>query len=537
MPLILLSFLGNTDHYTWSIDERKRTMIGKSHILNFLSISKKQLNISLKAKMRALMIIVIIPLLVFVAYLISQVGTYSDYYDAIYKNISIANDFSQNFKNNYDYSMYRIVIGSSDFRKEGISSKLEDAYKTVGILRNRALMSENKSTTKYMLDYVDSLRRSTEIIRTNLNSDGPKYDKNLMILDNDIRTTTTMITDAIQKYVYYETFQMKKVHSKIQTETKRNVTFACIIFAVLLVATFILVEIVSHSITKPIKNLCISTKLVGNGDFTTRVPDSESDEIATLTTSFNNMIEKIGSLVEDVKLEQMNLRRTELKLMQEQIKPHFLYNTLDTIVWLAEGNQGKAVVRMVSALSRFFRITLSKGYDFISIMEEEMLIRSYLQIQQYRYGDILEYEIDISPQLHTCKILKLTLQPLVENALYHGIKSKRGKGKIIIEGYCEENRIILKVRDNGIGMQAPQLERIRRVLNRENLDINSEKNGFGIFNVNERIKLNFGAEYGLEADSEYGKGSEFTIVIPAISEGMAALADVKGKAAHIQTLH
>lgn len=512
-------------------------MIGKTHVLSFLAASKKQLNISLKAKMRALMILVILPLLVFVAYLISQLGTYSDYYDAIYKNISIANDFSQNFKNNYDYSMYRIVIGSSDFRKEGISSKLEDAYKTVRTLRIKALMPENKSTTKYMLDYVDSLRRSTEIIRTNLNSEGPKYDRNLMILDNDIRTTTTMITDAVQKYVYYETFQMKKVHSKIQTETTRNVTFACIIFAVLLVATFILVELVSHSITKPIKNLCISTKLVGNGDFTTRVPDSESDEIATLTTSFNKMIEKIGSLVEDVKLEQMNLRRTELKLMQEQIKPHFLYNTLDTIVWLAEGNQSRDVVRMVSALSRFFRITLSKGYDFISIMEEEMLIRSYLQIQQYRYGDILEYEIDISPQLHSCKILKLTLQPLIENALYHGIKNKRGKGKITILGYCEETKIILKVKDNGIGIQAQQLEKIKRILSREILDITSEKNGFGIFNVNERIKLNFGVEYGLEVSSEYGKGSEFTVLIPVITESISAFADVKNKASCIQTLH
>ncbi|HEX2926693.1 MAG TPA: sensor histidine kinase [Ruminiclostridium sp.] len=472
----------------------------------------------MKTKMRAMMFIAIIPLLVFVSYLIFQLGTYSDYYDTIYKNISIANDFSQNFKNNYDYSMYRIVIGSSNFEKEGISGKLDDAYQTVKCLRNRALMFENKSTTKYMLDYVKSLKRSTEIIKKNLKSDGPKYDKNLMILDNDIRTTTTMITGATQKYVYYETFQMDKVHSKIVTETKRNATYAVIIFIVLLIVTLMLVEIISHSITKPIKNLCVTTKLVGNGDFTTRVPDSESDEIATLTTSFNKMIEKIGSLVEDVKLEQINLRKTELKLMQAQINPHFLYNTLDTIIWLAEGNQNRDVVNMVSALSKFFRITLSKGYDYINIKEEEMLIRSYLQIQQYRYQDILDYEINISPQLEYCKILKLTLQPIVENALYHGIKNKRGKGKIIIEGYSEEDKVFLKVKDNGIGMNEAQLEKIKKILNGEKDEDNSDQNGFGIFNVNERIKLNFGAEYGLNVKSEYGVGSEFSICIPVITE-------------------
>lgn len=479
---------------------------------------KKYLGVSLKSKMRALMFIAIIPLLVFVFYLIFQVGTYSDYYNAIYKSISVANDFSQKFKYDYDYSMYQIVIGSSNFQKEGISKKLEDANNKIKYLRNSALMAENKSTTKYMKDYIDSLKRSTEIIKKNMEADGPKYDKNLMILDNDIRTTTTMITDALQKYVYIETFEMNKVHNKIEVERKRNVTFTCIIFAVLLGVTLILAEIISHSITKPIKNLCISTKLVGNGDFTTRVPDSESDEIAMLTTSFNTMIEKIGSLVEDVKLEQINLRKTELKLMQAQINPHFLYNTLDTIIWLAEGNKTKDVVSMVSALSRFFRIALSKGYDYISIKEEEMLIRSYLQIQQYRYQDILEYEINIPEHMEQCSILKLTLQPVVENALYHGIKNKRGMGKIVVEGYCEEDTIWFKVKDNGIGMNQQKVEQIKKLFNRPKEKDAPEQNGFGLFNVNERIKLNFGAEYGLDVKSEYGIGSEFTICIPKITE-------------------
>ena len=138
------------------------------------------------------------------------------------------------------------------------------------------------------------------------------------------------------------------------------------------------------------------------------------DELSVLSTSFNQMVEKSGNLVEDIRVEQLNLRVAELKLLQAQINPHFLYNTLDAIIWLAEAGQKDQVVMMVSSLSDFFRTTLSKGKDYITVGEEEAHIRSYLQIQQFRYRDILEYEIRIPEELHGFLILKLTLQPLVE---------------------------------------------------------------------------------------------------------------------------
>ena len=146
------------------------------------------------------------------------------------------------------------------------------------------------------------------------------------------------------------------------------------------------------------------------------------------------MVEQIGNLVEDIRVEQLNLRATELKLLQAQINPHFLYNTLDAIIWLAEAGEKDQVVMMVTALSDFFRTTLSKGRDFITVEEEERHIDSYLKIQQFRYRDILAYEIDIPEELYQYQILKLTLQPLVENALYHGIKNKHGLGHILVTG-------------------------------------------------------------------------------------------------------
>ena len=173
---------------------------------------------------------------------------------------------------------------------------------------------------------------------------------------------------------------------------------------------------------------------------------------------------------------------------------------------------------MVEALSKFFRIALSKGNDLITLKEEEMHVRSYLEIQQYRYQDILEYEINIPKELGECKILKLVLQPIVENALYHGIKNRRGMGKITVEGSYEKEAILLKIRDNGIGMTQEQLEKTRRILQSGIIDEHDGSHGFGLANVNGRLQLNYGSEFGITVTSTEGVGSEFTVRIPAITD-------------------
>ena len=475
-------------------------------------------NVSLKGKMQMLIYGMLIPFVIFITYLIGRMGSYSDAYDSIYNNISVANEFSQTFKESYDYSMYRIVIGSSTFEKEGVYDKLGQAKETISQLQEGAFFKENVITTKNMLEYLKSLEYSTKSIQKNLETEGPQYDKNMGILDTDIRTTTTMILDEVQEYVYYETFQMNIVRENIKIEIEKTVKVAIGLFIILLIVIFILSEIFSSSITKPLENLCSSIKLVGDGDFSTRVLDSGSDEITTLTTTFNTMTEKIEGLVDDVKVEQLNLRKTELKLMQAQINPHFLYNTLDTIIWLAESKKNEDVVAMVEALSKFFRIALSKGNDLITLKEEEMHVRSYLEIQQYRYQDILEYEINIPKELGECKILKLVLQPIVENALYHGIKNRRGMGKITVEGSYEKEAILLKIRDNGIGMTQEQLEKTRRILQSGIIDEHDGSHGFGLANVNGRLQLNYGSEFGITVTSTEGVGSEFTVRIPAITD-------------------
>ena len=258
------------------------------------------------------------------------------------------------------------------------------------------------------------------------------------------------------------------------------------------------------------------TRKAAGGDFTVRTKEDNSAELSVLNSSFNSMIEKIGNLVEDIRVEQLNLRATELKLLQAQINPHFLYNTLDTIIWLAEAGKKDDVVMMVTTLSDFFRTTLSKGRDYISVREEEAHIRSYLQIQQFRYRDILEYSIDIPEELYEYPILKLTLQPLVENALYHGIKNKRGLGHIRVSGEKQEGSLIFRVWDDGRGMESDRLEKVRRLIGGEEEVDRSDPSGFGLFNVAQRLRLNYGAQYGISLESVYGEWTEVTVVIPAV---------------------
>jgi len=209
------------------------------------------------------------------------------------------------------------------------------------------------------------------------------------------------------------------------------------------------------------------------------------------------------------------LKKAEMRALQAQINPHFLYNTLDTIIWMAESKKNKQVIEIVSALSKFFRISLSKGKDWITIAEEIEQTRSYLTIQKIRYRDVLDFNIDFDEGVSKNTILKLILQPLVENALYHGIKNKRQGGTIYVRAKMKnDNEVLLEVEDDGIGFTDEKLAQLQAELADDSGDIRMES-GFGIGNVNKRIRLYYGKQYGLSVRSEYNTGTCVTLVIPA----------------------
>jgi two-component system sensor histidine kinase YesM len=227
------------------------------------------------------------------------------------------------------------------------------------------------------------------------------------------------------------------------------------------------------------------------------------------------MIGRIRELLDSKIKEQENLKKAELRALQAQINPHFLYNTLDTIIWMAQSNKTDQVIEIVSALSKFFRISLSKGNDWITIGEEIERTRSYLTIQRMRYRDIMDFTIEAEEGVANYTILKLILQPLVENALYHGIKNKRQGGTIKLRAKMRnENEVLLEVEDDGIGFTPDKLTQLQAELADDSGDIRLES-GFGIGNVNKRIRLYYGKQFGVTVKSEYNTGTCVSLFIPA----------------------
>ena len=279
--------------------------------------------------------------------------------------------------------------------------------------------------------------------------------------------------------------------------------------AVLLIATLGILMRRSFRLTDgiihPVNIMLDKVKKVGRGKFDMIPIEAEIEEIEELDEGINKMARKISALLENVRQEKEMQHLTELQLIQAQVNPHFLYNTLDTIVWLIEGGMTDDAVEMISSLSIFFRTSLSKGNDIIPLSEEERHTLSYLEIQQYRYRDILEFEINIPKELSGIPVPKLSIQPLAENALYHGIKNRRGKGKILIEGREEEDALVLTVSDNGQGMTPERLHEVQEAIR------TGERAGFGLAAVAERIALYYGPGYGMKIFSEEGKGTTVEI--------------------------
>jgi two-component system sensor histidine kinase YesM len=420
---------------------------------------------------------------------------FSNRYDTIVTNITRANDYNLSFKESIDYTMYRIVIGSADFDSFDEEEGIRDPYALIenaeGTFINlRAIASTDKSEKRIsnVIKHLNTLEERIDEIKENVEKplEIGTYEENIFKLETNIYILTELIQEQIQEYIYYESSSMETVRQKINTEI--------------------------NTTSKPLHELSETTKLVAEGDFKTRASLSTGDEVTTLTYNFNKMIEQIEGLINDVKEEQKNLRETELKLLQAQINPHFLYNTLDNIIWLIEANKKENAMKMVSLLSEFFRTSLNKGKDIITIEQEEAHVRSYLRIQQYRYQDILEYIISIDSAIKHENILKLTLQPLIENAIYHGIKNKRGKGMINVSGKRDGDLVVLVIEDNGRGIEEERLIYLRNLL--VHSPKMSEIDGFGILNVNERIKLKYGRKYGIHIESRYGEGTKVTVSFP-----------------------
>lgn len=478
----------------------------------------KKVKYPLKIKMVTLVMVSIIPLLCIAIYLIAALIDYRNVYDRIVSNMTVANSYNLDFKEEMDESIYKLVVGYVSFDNIKEEETLEDPYVLIQELREEftELMGittdrESRVWLQSLMRNLDTLENRVDDIQLNVEKGG-QYDENVEMLDNNIYILTALIQDDIQYYIYYQTRSIERLTTQLNEQVSAFIVFCVVLVCAIVLLVGLITAFILKSITRPLDKLCGITEQISRGDFSVRARIATRDEIGVLSDSVDDMTEKLEVMVKQIKDDERKMRHAELRLLQEQINPHFLYNTLDTIVWLIEGHDSEKAVNMVVSLSDFFRLVLSRGKEYITIQEEECHIRSYLEIQQVRYRDILEYKIAIDPSIYHYRILKLTLQPLVENALYHGIKNKRAWGKIIITGKKEEDNLVFQVEDDGVGMEEQELLRLREEIQRP---CKETEKGFGLANVNERIRMNFGMQYGMQIDSLKGEGTRIRIVIPA----------------------
>lgn len=480
---------------------------------------KGSVRFSVRTKILMLTAIVVLPFLFVIFYLLASMSNYSRVYERIVSDITVANNYNLNFKEEMDESMYKLVVGYVTFDNISENETLENPYELIDELRNEftdlmdvTTESESRVWLQSLLNNLDTLEDRVDDIVESTASDG-RYDDNIDRLDNNIYVLTELIQDDIQYYIYYQTQNMEEVTADLNEQIREFIVLFVGIVVLLVLVITIAAVLIASGIIKPVRKLYDATQKIARGDFTARAQINTKDEIAELAEGFNTMAGNMQGMIQKIKEDEQKMRRTDLRLLQEQINPHFLYNTLDTIVWLIEGNEADQAVNMVVTLSDFFRQVLNKGKELITIREEEQHIRSYLEIQSMRYHDILEYDIRIDQVLYDYQILKLTLQPVVENALYHGIKYKRARGYIHVNGEMDGNLIRLTVRDNGAGMEVKELEELRKEIERP---CQETERGFGLANVNERIHMYFGDQYGIDIQSAKDRGTIVEITIPAI---------------------
>ncbi len=282
---------------------------------------------------------------------------------------------------------------------------------------------------------------------------------------------------------------------------------AAFLFVLVMINAFI-----SSRITNPIQELEKSVNAIEAGELDTEVYTGGSYEIEHLGRSIGDMANRIKALMQDIVAEHESKRKSEFDTLQSQINPHFLYNTLDIIVWMIENERRQEAVKVVTALARFFRISLSKGKSIITVRDELEHVRNYLTIQQMRFKNKFIYEIEAGEDVMDLACLKLMLQPLVENAIYHGMEFMDGDGEIHVRVKKEQGELWLEVCDNGLGMTAEQVENL---LSEKPQASSRRGSGIGVKNVNERIRLYFGEAYGLVIESEPDEGTVIRCHLPA----------------------
>jgi two-component system sensor histidine kinase YesM len=421
--------------------------------------------------------------------------------------------YYQPMGNQYVISFYRQINDINNFsRKLGVlridlnENEVSKIYKDIKLGNTGHIFVANRDG--YVVSHSDKSELSKFIkdepyFKTAFSNNEGYYRQKIEGVD----TLITYYTSRELNFVFIGMVPFKELISEAEVARKLNLLLIIIGSVVALILSYI----ISLKITQPIKKLTVLMKQVEEGELDVVVDIKRKDEIGALGRSFNSMTGELRTLIEDVYKNQISRKEAELRALQSQINPHFLYNTLDAIYWTSRMEKAPKTGEVINALAKLFRLGLNRGSEITTLKKELEHLENYLIIQKMRYDEVPQIEIDVDSSLYKYSTIKVILQPLVENALIHGIADLEGEGILRITGRAEGEDIVLSVIDNGVGMDEETIKEIFQG------DFQARK-GFGLKNVNERIKLYFGERYGIKINSQKGKGTRVEIRIPKISE-------------------
>lgn len=456
---------------------------------------------SIAGRLYSLMLNIFVPMVVLAAVILILLVSYNVRNSAVTGNITTASRFNQDFKSDVDLKMYYYVSGAS---RELPLEEIGAARTLAETLLSDTTNPESRKAIGSVVGLCDSLTASINKIQ---GTDG--YDKRMEQLETSVYVITELIEEYMYTYLYHEAGQLAALQQRLNRILWAELLAVMLSLAGLMILAARRAIRTGKSITDPIDALAGRVAELGRGELAPKPPvQAEDPKLRVLSAGIEEMAVRLDRQIELNRQEQIRLRGIELSLIQAQINPHFLYNTLDAIVWLIETGKNEQAEEMVTSLSTYFRSFLSNGRDIVTMTQEEQHIRSYLEIQQVRYKDILDYDIQIDPAIAGCLIPKMTLQPLVENAIYHGIKPKRGKGTITVTGRLEGEAVTVRVADTGAGMGRGELSRLRSQLE------NDEAKGFGLISAYKRLQLMYGSDCHFTIESSPGMGTSITITFP-----------------------
>ncbi len=420
--------------------------------------------------------------------------------------------------------------GENQYRWVITLSRAVEITKGTSTAQGVLLIDMSYASLQYMLDNTPLGNQGYLYL---MSGDGELiYHPQMQLIDAGLKEENTQAASAYGDGNYQETWQGKDRDVIVKTvgytgwkiigvspehgftlnEVKTRL-FLVFVVAFFLFLLAVINAYISSKITAPIQELEKSVNALEEGELDTQVYTGGSYEIQHLGRSIGGMARRIQALMNDIVAEHESKRKSEFDTLQSQINPHFLYNTLDIIVWMIENEQKQEAVKVVTALARFFRISLSKGRSIIPVRDELEHVRNYLTIQQKRFKNKFIYQIEAQEEVLSLASLKLMLQPLVENAIYHGMEFMDGDGEITVKVERNEDRLCFTIADNGLGMTKEQVEGL---LTGETRSASKKGSGIGVKNVNERIRLYFGEDYGLEIFSEPDEGTAIQICLPAV---------------------